>query len=496
MANNNFDKHIKDQLSKMKEEYDSSSWDSMNSRLDEVFGAEETSKLDNEFDQNIYEKLDGHQLEFQSADWEKLSEKLDEEKSVRRRIINIALLQFVVVFLVFLSLWNWKGAEIVHEHKERQAEKSALQFAFAQQQENFYNQFLLDLESKRSLSTKKTPLLGIDMIISKARLSAAKTISIDDIEQSTLNLLRSARDFDRQSMILAVDASVPETEGQFVLASDKKSEINTYQEIDKLSPLAKLDQELDYDNALDLNRPKSMLLHLEKDKNKLILSLGAAFSPDLYVIRSPTDPVYHHSGHYSDSFGLSGGVTFSARRKSLELESGILYSSVSYKPREVIEPFQSNGRAYETSLEDILFNVVSVPMQLKKHINIGKNSSFYTVAGASFHAIINSNFDIHLEQIDVLEPLTEGSFNNKPELDKKDFDPGIFEGGSLFDNAFATADLGIGFEQLVANKFSFYVQPTLHTQWTNGIGPNKDKLHKLSVYLGAKYHFNRPVTKI
>jgi len=42
----------------------------------------------------------------------------------------------------------------------------------------------------------------------------------------------------------------------------------------------------------------------------------------------------------------------------------------------------------------------------------------------------------------------------------------------------------------VAPKFSLFVQPTLHTQLTQGIGPNEDSLHKLSLFVGGKYNLN------
>lgn len=494
MANNNFEKDLKSKLSDWKVDYDPSSWDQMNAHLDEALGVDETSQVDNEFDQNLIEKLEGHQTPYKSADWENLSNKLDKEDSIQRRIIKIAALQFVVVFLVFLSLWNWKGAEMVHIHKEKQAQKTALSFAFAQQQENFYQQFLTDLEARNNFASTTAPLLEFAKIANRIKNETSK-ISNLELEDQTIELLQNALVINKQSQPMAMQFSKEEDileVNNSMVTADAKIDLTVVDlSIENIEALANVTPNIDYENEV-LKEPKFVLLNIEPEKKKTEFSVGGLFSPDLYVIRSPEDPVYHYSGHYSDSYGLSGGISFSARKKSLELESGILYSSVSYKPREIPEFYASEGRAYETYLNDILFNVISVPLQLKKHFNIGKSSTFYALAGTSFNGIINSNFDIHLEQLEILDPLTEGFAENKPQLDKKDFDPGLFEGGSIFDNAFVTADLGIGFQQLVSNKFSFYVQPTLHTQFTNGIGPNNDKLHKLSVYLGAKYHFNTP----
>ncbi len=480
MAKNNFDSEIKDIMSNWKEDYNSDHWDNLNAKLDNEFGPDDTSDFDHEFDQSIIEKIKGQQVPFESKNWEILEKKLDQERFVKKRVINVAILQFIIVFLLLLTLWNWKGAAIVQDHQERKAQETAMLFAFDQKQESFYNQFATDLSEHRIQSEANfenqywiSQLDEIDFYPGITRPNA------ESLKKLVINNSLLIKEEDQNSIITNEDLDLAKEDTEKLLAFDPIETLSTSPihntEVQKLS--------------------ENVLINFTQKKKKFDFALGGSFSPDLYVIRSPDDPIYENSGHYSETYGLSGGLIFTARKKALEIETGLLYSSVRYQPREIKEIYESAGRAYETSLQDIFFNVISAPLHFKRHISIGKNSSFYAFGGGSFHAIINSNFDIHNAVIEPLSPTAESAFH-EPDLSRKDFEPGILEGGSIFDNTYLTVDLGIGFQQMVANRLSFYVQPTLYAQYSDGIGPNEDKLHKLSVYLGAKYNLNKKRRKI
>jgi len=478
-----FDQVIREKLTQH-QVGDVKGWAALSSKIDSEISTDQTSLEQSNFDQQIFSKLGGQQTNYLPESWNILEEKLDENEVLRKRLLLAGFLQFIAVFLILLSLWNWKGAEYIHDIKVRHQEEAQLEYAFDQMKESFYEQFFIDLNSRNTLLSQVSIVKDLPTTVKTKDVEQIEEINLASTTQSTQDggLVERADDI---SFIQHSQTAVLHTSNQAITNEFNE---DTDRTVSSLKTLQAKDIAL-----LNLERAapeKNPTLFFEQKKKKFITTLGIVFSPDVYLIRSPEDPIYPSPSYFTDSFGKSGGVTFSATHKDLEVETGILYSTVSYSPREINETYSSQGRFYETSLQNILFNVVTLPIQIKNHINIGKKSSFYFHAGASFNTIINSNFNIKNIAIAApLNPLAPTGVN-EPLLDQKVFEPGILEGGNIFDNAFATVDIGIGFQQMVVDRLSFYVQPSLSTQFSSGIGPNEDKLHKLSLNLGAKYQLN------
>ena len=495
MADKNFDKNIRELLQDTPMDYDPSSWSVMSDKLDLELGADipdaltESEESTEQFDQLLKDKLENATQEFDQTSWGDLAEKIEKDEELRSRILRVGVIQCLVALLLFLSLWNWKGAELVQEKKNQQSAETEMQFAFVQMHENFYQQFTSDLASARiSLYDLSFPIIELEKII--FRSPSPTTPSISALPSYDRTLL--AKEAKIPLIHLILDQGGVEVNEQYRFAAISSMAENTKEESTADIHIEELDQIqsllLSADETI-LKHEKTVLIELESQKKKNVeKAITAVFSPDLYLIRSSDDPIYPLPSYFTDSYGMTGGALVSLKSNSMEVETGLLYSSVSYRPRQITEQYSSRGQFFETSLNDILFNVVSLPIQFKWHFNVGSGSSFYALAGSSFNMIINSNFSIHnapiATPINGLADLKE----NKPLLEEKDFEPGLLEGGDIFDNTFVTADLGIGFQQRVAKRFSFFIQPTLSTQFSRGIGPNQDKLHRASLFLGAKYH--------
>lgn len=85
-------------------------------------------------------------------------------------------------------------------------------------------------------------------------------------------------------------------------------------------------------------------------------------------------------------------------------------------------------------------------------------------------------------------PIPSSPDDNRSIRQEKEFPEGLFDGGSLRDNYYLTANLGLGAERFLSSKWSIFLQPNYqHYLMSEGIGVNKDKFYTFSIYLGTKF---------
>jgi len=522
MSENNFDQHIKNQIEGFQIDFDKSNWDAFNSRLDREFGAETTTSEDLSFDNEISKKLTSQKATYNASHWAQLLERLEVEDSIKNRLISLTIMEVTAIFLVILAIWNWKGAEYFNKQKENNAANIPVAAVIHEnlntESESSFNA-LLEQEKTNTIvptenATSSVDATSINDLVDDVKVSekirSEINTSINNSGRSVTFVESNHTSYNNEvQSIISTNTSNNKVQSgsNDLLLSKKKTDVfngnllagSESQKVD--ATLRHQSEEtsvsmLGNNQYVSLNQEESLnpmhvLIDIKKSERKRFqLAAGLVGSLDAYLIRSPDDPVYPYPSYYTDSKGLTGGGIFSARSKSVEIEFGLLYSSVEYAPRKINENYSSRGRYYTTSLENILFNVISVPVNIKLHFNMNPKSSFYLSLGSSYNAIINSNFNITNTEIAApLNPVAD-PFEKEPDLNKKPQIPGALEGGSLLENTFITADVGIGYQHAISSRVNLFVQPTLHTHFSGGIGPNGDRLHKISLFAGAKYNLN------
>jgi hypothetical protein len=76
---------------------------------------------------------------------------------------------------------------------------------------------------------------------------------------------------------------------------------------------------------------------------------------------------------------------------------------------------------------------------------------------------------------------------------KRSFNQGIFEGGRIRDNFFISGAFGIGAAQHLFHNLNLFTQAMYNRHLLSaerGVGPNKDKIHTLSVQGGIRFSLN------
>ena len=105
--------------------------------------------------------------------------------------------------------------------------------------------------------------------------------------------------------------------------------------------------------------------------------------------------------------------------------------------------------------------------------------------------IYTSHFDIEEELSSNNAAIAVGDLDFNSRLTQKEFDSGFLEGGGLASNSYLTSNIGLGVQRTLTNGISLYLQPSYnyHTMGAT-VGPNNDRIHSLSLQIGAKVALN------
>ena len=177
--------------------------------------------------------------------------------------------------------------------------------------------------------------------------------------------------------------------------------------------------------------------------------LSFAVGPKVNLINSPFDPVYGFDPYNTINTNFNISAKINIEIGPIELYAGLGYTNTSYVPRlvdEVYEPLESQYN--EASLKNIKFKTFNVPVGVKHNVLESEKFQLYAAAGVDLNIIADSEYkiqDIPLGNSQPAPPPRPENFvNENAKLSQKDFNKGILSGGSLKNNLFATASIGLG----------------------------------------------------
>ncbi|MEJ6696352.1 MAG: hypothetical protein QNK55_03165 [Saprospiraceae bacterium] len=211
---------------------------------------------------------------------------------------------------------------------------------------------------------------------------------------------------------------------------------------------------------------------------------------DNNLVNSPFDDVYDTEGYRTFGIGYSAGVEYNVKKGKKEFSLGLGYSNRAYEPR-IIEELTGNPALtlYETSLDNIEFNIMSLSVGLKYIMAESDNWTLDFGFGTSANVVVNSNYSIETLISRDGQPVST-SYGRQPfsDLNEKPLHDGIFENGSLKENIYMTTDVSFGLHRQLSERTTFTLRPeySVHS-FSNGIGPNNDLINNLSLNLGVRY---------
>ncbi|RMD73244.1 MAG: hypothetical protein D6818_05030, partial [Bacteroidetes bacterium] len=222
--------------------------------------------------------------------------------------------------------------------------------------------------------------------------------------------------------------------------------------------------------------------------------LALVTATDVNFVVSPYDPVFGTPSDTTLAVGYGGGLMVAVQRNRWEWETGLLYTFKRYTPNTPRQLLGSLEYLVEENFDGIQLDILQVPLHVRHNIWWHPNWSFWMHAGASAHLVLNPYYDIrHREVTPLLAtiPSSEkdpGEVLEQSRLREKEFPIGLLQGGSLHDNSWLTLNLGLGVERHFTDRLSLMAQPAIqYDLTTRGFGPNADRLHALSLWMGLRW---------
>jgi hypothetical protein len=487
-----FDDIIRKKLQSYKSEQ-GFAWEDFKNKLDSELGAENI-ETNAHIDSVVKQKLANFSVPFEASHWAILRDKLRQQV---KNLENLYISKAFEVLTIFLLLFFF--GQFIYVTPTKQLPKSQLV-----QQVYIENEAL-------NVSDKKDDVLALNKKVAKqndfdlntnqtrstASSSEARNIETESgIVHATLQtkaiVKKEVKNYDAGAGVLA--QQIPD-----LFKIRKFSQISGHCEMPEVNPIDVLAfSMLPVDNRL----PELMEIYptIEKsnsDKISLFISL------DNTLVNTPPDQVYANIGMVLfNSFDYSGGINYQKALSSrFEAGIGLAYSRISYAPQKVEEVFidELSGGTYSVHLKNIYFDVINIPTFINYHFVKKDNWSLYATAGITSSVVAVAEYDTEFLTLrptnippsfqDVNSGAAEAE--NGPRLFEKTFNNGLFEGGSIDDNLYFSANFGLGLTKNLTEDIGLFSSVNYRNQIIDsGIGPNSDRLSAVSFQLGVQYNLN------
>ena len=503
----NFDDIISGKLNKISAELRDNSWEVFEKHMQADTDLDMLSQ-DMIFDDLIREKSKKMPLGTNpSSHWQVLKDNLETISLRKNEIWKSRILEAIAVVIFILSFQKWTEKNHTSAHSDSIAHTGILKNepknkVYALQLNDIIpsekhnpvqaNQYSFFISSSDSHSNTVTDFNLNFKEVEWIRAFEEKVMPIADKQnnvlysdqtkvssllKSSLNKVTNAKP--KAGNVLALDVST-KLEAIDDIYSYKQNEFDAY-----LSDRTSLIQE--GDNISTDIAPKTV------KKDKVQRSVALFYAKDINLINTPFDKVYSVASYTKEAFNTSIGAALSFKKENLSWEGSLRYTTLSYVPQIIKEEHTIFAdRFFETSLDRISFSILSSQLMLKYHFIDSRDLSIYLAAGTGVNLITDSDFEI-------TTAIRQGRPGNRSQdqdlrlFDEKSFNQGIFEGGKVRDNFFITGAFGIGAEQHLFHNLNLFTQAIYNRHLLSaerGVGPNKDKIHTLSVQAGIIFTLN------
>ncbi|MBT8234483.1 MAG: hypothetical protein HKO66_09235 [Saprospiraceae bacterium] len=455
---------------------------------------------DAHFDNAIRHNLANHSVAYNVTHWHLLKARLNHIFNIRRKVLKIKSLELSVIFLTLfcgLSISDYSVNNI-------QPNNAAL--ALTENIEKINAQNDNQVAEQAALETTITPV-AIEKKEQKSDVNNNKVFVRNNVPQdvtknvksSNLNASFSTKDIlNNKSKQLKANEEVSSLNA----ASDNNTQPLNAEEStieNDQKDVASIDiqklQNIDVkgisfsSRALSLFPIKPIKPLVALDNSSWIHVFGTF---DNNMIHTPNDLDYKTTERVTEMYGFTLGGLFSKRIKSIELETGISFSTYS-KPWNFVQQHGNAAGWYTYSLTNIAHTFLAIPLQVKHHFVENVEWSIFGKVGITPEVIMSSAYTSNnkyigggAHPIGTLPP--ESEIPTAPfELDHE-FTQGLLGGDGLSDNLFVRSHIGLGLERIISPNTAVYIIGEYHIGVINkSIGPNNDKINKAALNVGVKF---------
>jgi len=468
--NNSFDSRVKEKLGEISTPPAYGSWDSFQKKWVDAL-AKEDLPGDRLFDVTVREKIAQIQRFQTRGHWEKLKYRLETIEIYKRKIWIHKSKEVLAVLLFLFTFYN------VNEHTQKKEHSSDPVYALMTQSVGRMKQQFTLLNNEVDGKNQRIK----EVFASSFRQHVSNnSIRKEEIHHNTPQIA-PGRPAENPSF------SVNESDirsfgfGDPVLSELKNEEIVDVQTLD--SRTTEPYSEYPLVMPMELSFRKTKDIH-----TRIGLFVGYANN----FVLTPFDKVYSLPKFSRAVSNFEYGITVGKKMNRVEIESGISYANLKYSPARVSETFGASGIIYfETSLTQIEYDFIRLPLNINYYAIDNKNWKLYFSAGTSFNLIAQSDYTIE-EKVKKGEILSmPRNPNQEPRLDDKPFSTGFLDDFTFSRNYYIDMKIGMGAERRINNYCSVYLQQSYHAFLFSsglGIGPNQDKINALAFQTGIKFN--------
>ncbi len=527
---NSMDEEIKQKLEGYEVAGNPAGWSMMSSLLDEM------DQIENEnFDQEVKEPLMEYEAPYEPKTWPVLEEKIIEEEQIRRRLYGMKALELVSVLLVLFTLYNFypelktkilepsrdfaiekiKNTKAEQQHADVVAELVPGTGSIVIDEESVVSSTNSDNLRIAANITEATEQIVVSEESGDVPVSASAEIDGNEGQEAYLSPLQVENErANAESEIAASGNTSNTTEKAISIApasflhksnlDEKSADVNTsLGEIENLNMMSREDDIVKpISSTLIAILSPSPLRALRLGEftspptraNKTSLRFGIHTTADINILYIPEDNFYSDGNRISfeaqdiPALGYGGGFSLSWDGPVWGFETGVFYSSKSFKPgRQLLigEPLQNS----KVDFQSMRFDLVSIPMSSKLHLKKKGKFRIYLVGGIDFNLIAQAHYDLLIQNnyprsLSITQD--PGFFNSNREAHR--VKEHILDGAEFNSKSFFTGHAGFGIERFVSHDMSVFMQPLYTYQIPLGFISNGNGKHltSINIQVGAR----------
>ncbi len=473
MSHQSFDEQIRQSIGDLSSQVNPSAtaWERMAQRLEQegltttepIITETTTENQEQSFDQAIREQLARHtEPTFQYRHWLMLSERLDEQEQRVAWLYRHKMAEISILILLLLAFANILSIPV----RKLEALTAPIFNISKQTTQTEPNTIVVAQNNVGTFNTNPATLT-FGLISNAARTPHTQT------RQLSPDLLKK---LDRKIALLPTP-----------IINIKSDNVAIADKIPVLKPESA--------TLTERNNKRPPLPYIKPEDKSRYLSFGIVSVVELNEIYTPEDYFYGKDipAYLSYSLGGGGGFTLSRESKRMAFEMGLIHITKKYQPRD-LDVFGSNSKGikYKETLRNVQVNMFQMPLSYRYKFVTKPRVDYFASLGGILNVITQANYDAGrdyfvpayaLRSIDGVQPPSEIE-------EVKKFNAGLFEGGTIQDNTYLSAQAALGLEYKITNKISFLHQFTYQRHLTvDGIGANRNSFHAYSVWVGLKRSF-------
>lgn len=487
MENKDFDDIIKEKLEALNSDAPEGSWDVFKEKWDDQNSGQDIEGEDDvndAFDEQIKFNLQNFRVPFNSEHWIQLKAQLEAAALFRKKLSVAKTVEILALLLLVISVFNLMPI------------KEDI-YTIAIDSPSMVDQIQVSKQTAQNIITNQGVENPIDVRKNNIPIVNKRQQNVAPIDKNIIK--NEVLDFFNEQKENTAPESINSEQDD-----DNKTSNNGFAVLDDVSfdHIATTDVEKIDIPVRPIGFPVIALSNKKKkERESSFVSLG--FGPRVNLVNSPFDPVYKIDSYFTFNTNVSIEARYGREIGPVEVYSGLGYSRISYDPLRIQETYRNeNTEIARTSLDFIQFETFNIPLGVKYNFVDREKYKLYALASADVNLIGRATYGVSDETIGskslIFNPAPTSfhgsaneNVNKNSALSQKDFNPGLFDGGSLGDNLYSSATFGIGFNKMVSDHLGIFIEPRYtHFISSNGLGPNSDKLHGVSVDLGVRYEIN------